>query len=144
MTPLTHVRVDLPCPSCGERRRLVVALCLPATSTRVADPGDAGMPEGHHRGELFECPKCWCRRVEVMQDEKRRLRASGELGRLAGEGQDTWLGVPLGRDDDGAFEGAVASALLKAGLGPPSVPVELRLRDGQAALEREPLVPAGA
>lgn len=119
MTPITTLRAQLPCPTCGVVGPLTLAVRAGSESTELVEAGPRqGLPGGTHVGLLSECSACWARRADRIGQARTRLVLSGELSSLGPGQEDAWLGVPLSRCEE-AFESAFGSALMKTGEGEP-------------------------
>lgn len=104
MSRIRTLRMTLPCPGCRVSRRLVAG-CPDNQAGRSAD------------AVLRECAPCWSRRALALNEERARLRASGEL--VQSGRRMAWHGALLRNDSapDG-LEGALVSALLRRGMEP--------------------------
>jgi hypothetical protein len=136
MTRPNTFRAQLPCPDCDRESLLTVCVL-------------GGHADGRHDGRIAECSNCWQRRALLIATAKSRLRATGDFATWGGSGQETWLGVPLSRDDDDAFESALQSELLR--LGVPTAEardeaarVSVLVTGGQHRVLTDELVPASA
>ena len=114
MTPLTTLRVSLPCPACGVVGPLTLAVRTPSPASELVEAGASrGLPGGSHAGVLSDCGSCWSRRADSIATARQTLQARGEFTSLGPGQEDAWLGVPLSRSEED-FENAFASALMKA------------------------------
>lgn len=138
MTPITTMRAQLPCPTCGVLGPRTVTVRAQAPASELVEAGAArGLPGGSHPGLVSDCTACWTRRADRIADARHRLQATGELASLGPGREDAWLGVPLSRCEE-EFACAFASALMKTAVGPPAAEPEvqeIRLRK----LEAEPV-----
>ncbi len=137
MTPVTTLRVSLPCPACGVVGPLTIAVRAPSPASELVEAGASrGLPGGSHAGVVSDCGSCWSRRADSIAAARQALQARGELTSLGPGQEDAWLGVPLSRSE-ADFENAFASALMKA---PQDLPVPAAPR--VESLEIEALVEA--
>ena len=134
MTPITTVRAQLPCPTCGVVGARTLAVRAPAAVSELIEAGSSrGLPGGLHEGRLSECSACWSRRARLVAAARRRLRETGHLSSLGPGLGEAWMGVPIERCEE-SFLNAFESEMLRAALGEPLPP--------RVGLSRVELAPA--